>query len=206
MADSVPTRYSATDTSHTALLPLQTNEELRRAFLTGKTQSIEYRQNQLKQLAFLLQDNQDAIADALAKDLGRSKFETIFAELMLTITETVHAAKKVKSWAKKEYVNPGLAWGFHRPHIRKAPKGTVLVLGAWNYPIVSLTINHCLGSAAVFLTPRFTPCRTFKSDLSSVPLLRATPSFSSPQRSRHTLQSCSQNFGPSILIQSATGL
>ncbi|CAO1624338.1 unnamed protein product [Parajaminaea phylloscopi] len=113
----------------------QINADLRAAFLTGKTKSIEYRRNQLKQLAFLLQDNTDAFADAIAKDLGRSKFETVFAEVMLTVTECVHAVNKVKSWAKNEWVNPGLAWGFHRPHIRKEPKGTVLVLGAWNYPL-----------------------------------------------------------------------
>lgn len=113
---------------------------MRTAFLSGKTRSVEYRRDQLKQLAFLLQDNQDAIAHAVAQDLGRSKFETVFAELMLTVKETVHAVNKIKFWAKNERVDRGLPWVFHRPHIRKEPKGTVLVIGAWNYPIVSKAV------------------------------------------------------------------
>ncbi|PWN29185.1 aldehyde dehydrogenase [Jaminaea rosea] len=125
----------------------QINKELRAAFLTGKTRSIEYRQNQLKQLAFMLQDNEDAFCEALNKDLGRHKFESMFAELMTTITEAVEAVHSVKSWAKKEKVSPGLAWGFHNPHVRREPKGTVLILGAWNYPL-TVQIGPLIGAIA----------------------------------------------------------
>lgn len=113
------------------------NASLRKAFLTGKTRDLQYRKNQLKQLAFLVTDNEDAFCDALAKDLGRSKFESMFAEMMLTVNEAVDAVESLDKWAKKESVHGGLAWGFHNPHVRREPKGTVLVLGAWNYPLVS---------------------------------------------------------------------
>lgn len=125
----------------------QINKELRAAFLTGKTRPIEYRRNQLKQLAFLLTDNEDAFCDALRKDLGRTKFETVFAEMLLTVTEAVEAVHSVKGWAKKEKVNPGMAWAFHNPHVRREPKGTVLVLGAWNYP-VTVQIGPVVGAIA----------------------------------------------------------
>lgn len=88
-----------------------------------------------------------ALCDALAKDLGRHPFESKFAEIMTTITETVEAVHNVKSWAKKEKVSPGLAWGFHNPHVRREPKGTVLILGAWNYPL-TVQIGPMIGAIA----------------------------------------------------------
>lgn len=146
------------------------NADLRRAFLSGKTRNLEYRKDQLKQLSFLLRDNEDAWVDALAKDLGRSKFETMFAELLVTITEAVEAVNHLEKWAKKEKVAPGLAWGFHNPHVRREPKGSVLILGAWNYPVVSRRGNrprsikwqpltHMLGARP---QPLSFPCRPFK--------------------------------------------
>ncbi|CAO1636635.1 unnamed protein product [Sympodiomycopsis kandeliae] len=113
----------------------QINKELREAFLSGKTRDFEYRKNQLKQLTHLLTDNEDAWCQALDKDLGRNKFETLFAEVMLTVTEAVEAVHNLEKWAKDEKVSGGLAWGFHNPHVRREPKGTVLILGAWNYPV-----------------------------------------------------------------------
>lgn len=146
------------------------NKELRAAFLTGKTRDLEYRKNQLKQIAFLLTDNTDAWCEALEKDLGRSKFETMFAEVMLTVTEAVEAVNDLEKWAKKEKVHGGLAWGFHNPHVRREPKGTVLVLGAWNYP-VTVQIGPVIGAIAagntVVLKPSevSTHCAKLISDL-----------------------------------------
>lgn len=66
---------------------------------------------------------------------------------MLTITEAVEAVHNLEKWAKVEKVSGGLAWGFHNPHVRREPKGTVLVLGAWNYP-VTVQIGPVIGAIA----------------------------------------------------------
>ena len=55
---------------------------LRATFLTGKTRCVEYRKNQLKQLYFLVKDNEEAFVDAIGQDLGRPGMETTFAEVI----------------------------------------------------------------------------------------------------------------------------
>lgn len=109
--------------------------DLRAVFLTGKTRSLEYRKNQLKQLAFLVKDNSEAFVEALSKDLGRSRFETIFAEVHGMKNEIVEAVNSLDKWAKPVKPWSGLAWAMHGRAVRKDPKGTVLVIGAWNYPL-----------------------------------------------------------------------
>ncbi|CEH18328.1 aldehyde dehydrogenase [Ceraceosorus bombacis] len=127
------------------------NAELRKNFLTGKTRSLEYRKAQLKQLYFLLNDNAEEIAKAINKDLGRASFETNMAEILGTSNEIVEAVHNVGKWSKTEKPWSGVAWAFHSPSIRKEPKGTVLVLGAWNYP-VSVQIGPVIGALAAGCT------------------------------------------------------
>lgn len=95
----------------------------------------EYRKNQLKQLAFMIKDNENLFVEALKKDLGRSRFDSVFGETMLVVNECVDAINQLDKWAKPEKVWAGMAWPMHAPTVRKEPKGTVLVLGAWNYPL-----------------------------------------------------------------------
>lgn len=122
-------------------------DDLRAAFLTGKTRSVEYRKNQLKQLAYMLKDHKNDFVESLKKDLGRSRFESIFAELMGTTNEIVEAVAKLDKWAKPTKPWAGVAWAAHGAKIRSEPKGTVLVLGAWNYPI-TVQIGPVVGAIA----------------------------------------------------------
>jgi acyl-CoA reductase-like NAD-dependent aldehyde dehydrogenase len=111
------------------------NESLRKTFLTGKTRDLEYRKNQLKQLTFLLTENRKDFIDALKKDLGRPTFETEFAEMQAMINDCVEAVDHLDKWAAPEKKWAGMSFATHKLELRKEPKGTVLVLGAWNYPL-----------------------------------------------------------------------
>src|ERR1700749_4079829 len=67
---------------------------LRQTFATGRTRDIEWRKQQLLQLQKLMEENEAAIADALAEDLDRSPFEAFIADIATTIGEAKFAAKK----------------------------------------------------------------------------------------------------------------
>ncbi|EPQ27689.1 uncharacterized protein PFL1_04827 [Pseudozyma flocculosa PF-1] len=121
--------------------------DLRANFLTGKTRSIEYRKNQLKQLAFMLKDNSDAFVESIRKDLGRSKFESVFAEIMGCTNECIEAINNLDKWAKPKKPWAGVAWAMHGATVRKEPKGTVLVIGAWNYPL-TVQLGPIIGAIA----------------------------------------------------------
>jgi hypothetical protein len=52
------------------------HSRLRETFLSGKTRDVQWRKDQLKHLAYMVQDNLEEIYDAVKKDIGRSKNET----------------------------------------------------------------------------------------------------------------------------------
>jgi aldehyde dehydrogenase (NAD+) len=120
---------------------------LRQTFATGKTRSVEWRRAQLRALEKMIAENEPSIADALAKDLDRSPFEAWLADVAATAGEARYAAKHVKKWMRRKYRRlelaqlPGLGWVEYEPY------GTVLIIGAWNYPFY-LTLGPAVGAIA----------------------------------------------------------
>jgi aldehyde dehydrogenase (NAD+) len=120
---------------------------LRQTFATGRTRDIEWRKQQLLQLAKLMEENESAIAAALADDLDRNKFEAYIADIATTAAEAKYAAKKLRRWTRRKYLLleaaqlPGRGW------IEYEPYGTVLIIGAWNYPFY-LTLGPAVGAIA----------------------------------------------------------
>ncbi|HTQ17201.1 aldehyde dehydrogenase family protein [Mycobacterium sp.] len=120
---------------------------LRKTFASGRTRSIEWRKHQLLQLAKMMEENEDAIAKALAEDLDRSPAEAFIADVATTLSEAKYAAKKVRRWTRRKYLLlelpqlPGRGWVEYEPY------GTVLIIGAWNYPFY-LTLGPAVGAIA----------------------------------------------------------
>ena len=120
---------------------------LRKTFASGRTRDIEWRKRQLEQLAKLMEENEAAIAAALAEDLDRGPFEAFIADIATTAGEAKFAAKRVRKWTRRKYQLleaaqlPGRGW------IEYEPYGTVLIIGAWNYPFY-LTLGPAVGAIA----------------------------------------------------------
>ena len=70
-------------------------EGLRASFLTGKSRSVEYRKKQLKQLYFLVKENETAFVEAIKNDLGRPPMETEFGEIVSVKNEIADAISHV---------------------------------------------------------------------------------------------------------------
>jgi aldehyde dehydrogenase (NAD+) len=125
----------------------KTVARLRQTFATGKTRNLEWRKEQLGALKRLLVENEAKIGDALEKDLGRSPFEAWLADVANTAGEAAYAAKNVAKWAKRRHRRlemsqlPGRGW------IEYEPYGTVLIIGAWNFPF-ALTLGPAVGAIA----------------------------------------------------------
>ncbi len=120
---------------------------LRETFATGRTRSIEWRKQQLRALEKLMVDNETAIAEALASDLGRKPFEAWLADIAGTATEAKVAAKNVGKWAKRKHQRLELSQLPGRGWIEYEPYGTVLIIGAWNFPF-ALTLGPAVGAIA----------------------------------------------------------
>ncbi len=125
----------------------KTVARLRRTFATGRTRDLEWRKEQLRALRQLMVENETKIADALEKDLGRSPFEAWLADVASTSGECAYAAKNVGKWAKRRHrllemsQLPGRGWVEYEPY------GTVLIIGAWNFPF-ALTLGPAVGAIA----------------------------------------------------------
>ena len=120
---------------------------LRQTFSTGKTRSVEWRRAQLHALEKMMAENESAIAAALEKDLDRSPFEAWLADSATTAGEARYAAKNVKKWMRRKYRLLELAQLPGRGWVEYEPYGTVLIIGAWNYPFY-LTLGPAVGAIA----------------------------------------------------------
>jgi len=120
---------------------------LRATFATGRTRSVDWRKQQLRALQNLVEHNEQAIAAALEQDLGRKPFEAWLTDVAPTAGEAKDAAKNVGKWMRRKHrllelsQLPGRGW------IEYEPYGTVLVIGAWNFPFV-LTLGPLIGAIA----------------------------------------------------------
>ncbi|KAH9060602.1 NAD-aldehyde dehydrogenase [Lactarius vividus] len=108
---------------------------LKNGFKTGRTRPIQFRKQQLLALAYLIKDNIPRFQRALASDLGRSDTETIVLEIGGTLGEAVDAYHNVAKWSKPESVPWSVNWFAMKPTIRKEPKGVVLIISPFNYPM-----------------------------------------------------------------------
>jgi aldehyde dehydrogenase (NAD+) len=121
--------------------------KLRQTFATGRTRGVQWRKEQLHALERLMTENEGAIAEALEKDLGRGPFEAWLADVASTVGEAAYAAKNVGKWMKRRYrllemsQLPGRGWVEYEPY------GTVLIIGAWNFPF-ALTLGPAVGAIA----------------------------------------------------------
>jgi aldehyde dehydrogenase (NAD+) len=125
----------------------KTVAHLRETFATGRTRSLEWRRTQLCALERMMCENEAKIAAALASDLDRKPFEAWLADAATTAAEAHYAAKHVKKWTRRKYRLLELAQLPGRGWVEYEPYGTVLIIGAWNYPIY-LTLGPAVGAIA----------------------------------------------------------
>jgi aldehyde dehydrogenase (NAD+) len=60
------------------------------------------------------------------------------SDIIVTITEAMTAYANVDKWAKTEDASFSLKYFVMSPKIRKEPKGVVLIIGPFNYPLFAL--------------------------------------------------------------------
>ncbi len=120
---------------------------LRETFATGRTRDVDWRRTQLRRLEQMMTENEAAIADALASDLDRKPFEAWLADTAGTVAEARYAAKHVKKWMRRKHRLLELAQLPGRGWVEYEPYGTVLIIGAWNFPFY-LTLGPLVGAIA----------------------------------------------------------
>ncbi|KAF9438088.1 Aldehyde dehydrogenase [Entomortierella beljakovae] len=135
----------------------QAVETTRQTFKSGYTKPIKFRRHQLQQFWRMLDENTDALVEAVHKDLRKHRNETMLAEIVPTKEEINDALEHLDEWAKDERVTPSLLNKFGVDCIkRKEPKGNTLLISPWNYPLY-LTFGPIVGAIAAGCTAVIKP-------------------------------------------------
>jgi len=109
--------------------------ELRNGFSNQKNFSCTQRRVHLDLLSLCLEECEQAFFDALTADFNKPPFESFLTEIF-PVTDEIHfARKRLKRWIKPQKVRTAIQLFPASSRIHYEPKGTVLIIGAWNYPI-----------------------------------------------------------------------
>lgn len=103
-------------------------------FAMGKSKEVDFRIQTLKKLKRVVKDYEEAIIEAVQKDLNKPRFEAYASEIGVVYDEINLALKNLKSWSKPRRTSSPLTAFPSRSYIIPEPKGVCLIIGPWNYP------------------------------------------------------------------------
>ena len=111
-------------------------DSLRTEFNKGTTKNVEWRRKQLQQIELMVEENTDLIANAVRQDLGGSNVRALgdFG----AHGAAGFALSNLNSWTADEKVTTPFLTCPTRlasSYIRREPKGVMLLIAPWNYPV-----------------------------------------------------------------------
>lgn len=108
---------------------------LRDSFNAGRTKPIAWRREQLLALRRLLNEREAELAAALHADLGKNLFEAVNTEIGFVIKEIDHTLRHLQRWTRARRAHTPMLTQPGTSSVQPIPKGVVLIIGAWNYPV-----------------------------------------------------------------------
>ncbi len=136
-------------------------EKQRSYYASGATLPVECRIKALKKLRQALLDNEQAIADALKKDLGKAAEESYMCETGLVISEISYLLRHIRRFSREKTVATPLAQFASRSYQKPMPYGVALIMSPWNYPVL-LTLDPladalAAGNTAIIKPSAYSP-------------------------------------------------
>ncbi|KAJ2662085.1 hypothetical protein IW148_003133 [Coemansia sp. RSA 1199] len=113
-------------------------DAVRTGFTSGTQREFSSRKHQLRQFLRGLREEKKALLDAVYFDIRKARGETELFEYKAVEYEIGMFLDNLETWSQPD-CNPLAmqqpAFLLSRGQVRKEPRGTVVVLGAWNFPI-----------------------------------------------------------------------
>lgn len=130
-------------------------------FLTNTTRDLNWRRRQLIKIRAMVAENESRWLEALQLDLGKPSIEAWMTETSYLTNDVDHMLAKLKKWSKPRRVSTPIVVQPGRSFIVPEPQGTVLIIGAWNYPlqlvIAPLIAAIAAGNCAVLKPSELAP-------------------------------------------------
>lgn len=114
--------------------------QMRRFFDSGVTRPYAFRKQQLLAFKSALNKYEKEIYEALYADLKKVPEESWFTENGLLMQEINYALKNLREWMQPERAGTNLINLPSSSYLYPSPKGVVLVIGPWNFPLQLLLI------------------------------------------------------------------
>ena len=111
--------------------------ELKATFASSKTLSTKYRKEQLINLVTGLKALEQKFHTALNKDLNASETFSMIYNVGACISAVQYCIAELDGWAKPKSIDTPIALAPAKSYLQPEPYGVTLVMGAWNYPLIS---------------------------------------------------------------------
>ena len=97
--------------------------------------SVKDRIAKLKKIENWIVKNKQAIRDAIYKDFRKPATDVDLTEIFTSLSEIRHTIKNLKRWTNPTRVKRTMALITTRSWIQYEPRGVVLIIAPWNYPV-----------------------------------------------------------------------
>ncbi|XP_062708130.1 aldehyde dehydrogenase, dimeric NADP-preferring isoform X6 [Aedes albopictus] len=147
-------------------------QQLHTTFSSGKTRNVEFREQQLKNLLRMYEENSAEMVNVLAADLRKHKQEAHVLEIDFLINDIRNTIFNFREWVKPEKPEKTMVNIMDGVYIYKDPYGVVLVIGAWNYPLQLTLVPVAAAIAAgncVLIKPSEVAAATSKFIAETIP-------------------------------------
>ncbi len=112
-------------------------EHMRDLVRADNVTSFEERLGNLQALRHQILAHQDDLKMALNEDFnGRSEHETTLADIIPTIGSIDHTIKHLRKWMRPQRRQVALHFAPAKNRVVLHPKGVVLIISPWNYPVL----------------------------------------------------------------------
>ncbi|HVW62616.1 MAG TPA: aldehyde dehydrogenase family protein, partial [Puia sp.] len=120
---------------------------MRRHFQSGATRPYAVRRQQLLLLKEILLQHEPAIAEALYRDLKKSREESYGTETGLVLAELNNTLKNLRKWMRPGRAGTNMVNLPSTSRIYRDPLGVMLIIAPWNYPL-QLALVPLIGAIA----------------------------------------------------------
>lgn len=109
---------------------------LHQVFNAGVTLPVSWRREQLGRMKLMITAHRKDIERAVYLDLGKPAAETALMEIKLVLDEIRFVEPRIERWSRRRHVAMPLLMQPARSWTIAEPKGVVLVISPWNYPLM----------------------------------------------------------------------
>ncbi|EMR04713.1 aldehyde dehydrogenase family protein [Cesiribacter andamanensis] len=139
----------------------QVFEQQRQTAQAWRSSTLAERQDRLRNMLSWMEQNRNAIHEALYNDFQKPHPETDISEIYPVQAEIKHALRNLRNWMKPRKVSTPLSHVGTSSYIQYEPKGVCLIIAPWNYPfnlqLVPLVSCLAAGCTAILKPAEETP-------------------------------------------------